>query len=166
MVEHRPHPPAPAQVFVHDDPDAHPEDGKTRHYPHQSALQRDRGLCHTNAEPRAQRRQLGQVAVGAKGEPLTVNRQAETRKVAHAARRAVKADERMAFEFVEIRRSPVDTLSGGERQRLGIATLLTQQPLLYFLDEPLAHLDLAHLLRDQGVLCGRRHPHRDVGLAP
>ena len=38
----------------------------------------------------------------------------------------------------------VHTLSGGERQRLAIATLLAQAAPLYFLDEPLSHLDLNH----------------------
>jgi iron complex transport system ATP-binding protein len=38
----------------------------------------------------------------------------------------------------------VHTLSGGERRRLAIATLLTQAPQIYLLDEPMNHLDIRH----------------------
>ena len=49
----------------------------------------------------------------------------------------------------------VQTLSGGERQRTAIAALLAQQPGLYLLDEPLAHLDLNHQIAALGVLSAR-----------
>lgn len=49
-----------------------------------------------------------------------------------------------AVGLAELEARDIQTLSGGERQRLAIATLLTQAPPLYLLDEPLAHLDLNH----------------------
>jgi iron complex transport system ATP-binding protein len=56
---------------------------------------------------------------------------------------------RTALEYVGLagmESRTVQSLSGGERQRLAVAALLTQEPELYLLDEPLAHLDLNHAL--------------------
>ena len=58
---------------------------------------------------------------------------------------AMAALEQMGLAALAGRQVP--TLSGGERQRLSIAALLVQQPRLYLLDEPLAHLDLHHQIQ-------------------
>ena len=63
----------------------------------------------------------------------------ESEKDVRIVRQALAAVDLVAFEDRDIQ-----TLSGGERQRLAIATLLTQAPRLYLLDEPIAHLDLKH----------------------
>ena len=55
------------------------------------------------------------------------------------ARNALKA-----LGLAELEQRSTHNLSGGEWQRVAIATLLTQQPHLYLLDEPLSHLDLNH----------------------
>ena len=60
------------------------------------------------------------------------------------ADRAMAVAALVAVGMAEFADRDVLTLSGGERQRVAIATLLTQNPTLYFMDEPLAHLDLNH----------------------
>lgn len=57
---------------------------------------------------------------------------------------AIARDALAAMGLAGFERREVHTLSGGERQRAAIAALLAQQPRLYLLDEPLAHLDLNH----------------------
>lgn len=52
----------------------------------------------------------------------------------------------------EFEQRGIDTLSGGERRRLALATLLTQDPVLYLLDEPTNHLDLHHQIELLGRL--------------
>jgi len=75
--------------------------------------------------------------------------------------------------LAELSGRSVTTLSGGERQRLAVATLLTQDPQVWLLDEPISHLDLHHqiallkllqnrLTQNQGTALMTLH---DVNLA-
>jgi len=53
---------------------------------------------------------------------------------------ALKALQQVGLEQLQLR--AINTLSGGEKRRLNLATILTQDPKYYLLDEPVNHLDI------------------------
>ena len=71
--------------------------------------------------------------------PLWAWESVEDETIAHAALQAVG--------IADLVQRASNTLSGGERRRLALATLLTQNPPLMLLDEPVNHLDLHHQIQ-------------------
>lgn len=76
-----------------------------------------------------------------------------------AAERALEA-----LDVAHLRDRLVNTLSGGERQRVAIATLMTQNPDVWLLDEPGNHLDLHHQVAVMGLLQAQANMGKTVFL--
>jgi iron complex transport system ATP-binding protein len=58
----------------------------------------------------------------------------------------------------------VNTLSGGEKRRLNLATLLTQNPNYYLLDEPVNHLDIKAQLEILSLLKSKFEQQKQCGI--
>ena len=68
--------------------------------------------------------------------------QLETTQDLQRARNALQS-----LDITALEQRDLSTLSGGERRRAHLATLLTQDPPVYLLDEPANHLDVHHQIR-------------------
>jgi iron complex transport system ATP-binding protein len=77
---------------------------------------------------------------------VLMGRSPHTRGVAfeNAHDRALAREMMALTDVVHLADQPVTHLSGGERQRVFIARALAQEPEILLLDEPNAHLDIAH----------------------
>ncbi len=60
---------------------------------------------------------------------------------------AAARDALQAVDLAGLEQRAVGSLSGGERRRLAVAAVLTQDPRVFLLDEPVNHLDPHHQLR-------------------
>ena len=83
---------------------------------------------------------------------------------ARSGDRAVARLAMQATGIEELAERYVNELSGGERQLVSIARALAQEPTLLLLDEPTAHLDLAHERRVLEVLLRPPAPRRRTTL--
>lgn len=82
----------------------------------------------------------------------------ESRRDREIARHALQE-----LELAEMQERLVTTLSGGERRRLAIATLITQDPPIALLDEPVNHLDLRHQVKALSLIQHRcRHQQKSA----
>jgi iron complex transport system ATP-binding protein len=77
------------------------------------------------------------------------------------ADRSIAGEMMSLMDIAHLASQPITSLSGGERQRVFIARALAQQPDILLLDEPNAHLDIAHQVEVFNIL---RTLHRSRGL--
>jgi iron complex transport system ATP-binding protein len=66
------------------------------------------------------------------------------------------------LDLSDLESRPIQTLSGGERQRVLLARVLAQDTPIVILDEPTAHLDIAHQQRTLGLMSDLNREGRTV----